>query len=155
MATGVVNNIPALLVIRLLLGVVEGVVYPSMLVYVSHWFTRREKSRANTLLICGNSVTMTWASIVSGYVIAYFDHPSPVDRSCGWHPKGWQMMFILEGLPSVIWAFCWWFLAADHPHDAGWLDSRGGRRRAGRARCRAEGTAAGEGLLDGLHRPAA
>jgi sugar phosphate permease len=122
MATGVVKNVPALLVIRLMLGVVEGVVYPSMLVFVSHWFTKREKSRANTLLICGNSVTMAWASIVSGSVIAFFNYHA---FSAGaWHPKGWQMMFVLEGLPSVIWAFCWWFMAADHPHDASWLTTR-------------------------------
>src|SRR5205807_1276686 len=51
-------------------------------------------------------------------VIAWFDqlharHPASF--------QGWQMMFILEGLPSVLWAFCWLALAADRPADAGWL----------------------------------
>lgn len=119
MGTGLVRNIHVLLLLRFLLGVVEAVVYPAMLVYVSHWFTRREKSRANTLLILGNPVTVIWASIVSGYLIAAFDYHAL--RLGAWQPKGWQMMFVLEGLPSVIWGVAWWFLAADRPHDAGWL----------------------------------
>src|SRR5205807_6253207 len=59
-----------------------------------YWFTRRERSRANTLLILGNPLTMLWASVLSGFLIAWFDsHP------VGGY-KGWQMMFILEGLRS-------------------------------------------------------
>jgi sugar phosphate permease len=30
-------------------------------------------------------------------------------------------MFILEGLPAIIWAFFWWRLVDDHPADATWL----------------------------------
>ena len=115
-ATGLVQSVAGLLLIRFLLGVVEGVVYPSMLVFVSHWFTRREKSRANTLLILGNPVTVTWASVVSGYLIEYFE-ATPSAGIC----KGWQMMFVLEGVPSILWGVFWWFLAADRPRDAGWL----------------------------------
>ena len=34
---------------------------------------------------------------------------------------GWRMMFVLEGLPPIIWAFVWWRLVADRPSDAKWL----------------------------------
>jgi sugar phosphate permease len=30
-------------------------------------------------------------------------------------------MFILEGLPAIIWAFFWWRLVDDRPKDANWL----------------------------------
>lgn len=104
--TGVVRTIPLLLLVRFLLGVVEGVVMPAMLVWLTHWFSKRERSRANTLLILGNPMTLLWASILSGYLIQVFS---------------WQTMFILEGVPSVIWAFIWWQLAKDKPEQAGWL----------------------------------
>ena len=40
---------------------------PAMLIYLCHWFTRAERSRANTFLILGNPVTILWMSVVSGY----------------------------------------------------------------------------------------
>ncbi|SQI86796.1 2-ketogluconate transporter [Klebsiella oxytoca] len=55
--------------IRFTLGVVEAAVMPAMLIYISNWFTKTERSRANTFLILGNPVTVLWMSIVSGYLI--------------------------------------------------------------------------------------
>ena len=49
--TGMVANVYLLIGIRFLLGVVEAAVMPAMLVYLCHWFTRAERSRANTFLI--------------------------------------------------------------------------------------------------------
>ena len=67
--TGLVSNIPALAAIRFALGVVEAAVMPAMLIYISNWFTKAERSRANTFLILGNPVTVLWMSVVSGYLI--------------------------------------------------------------------------------------
>ncbi|BEN42551.1 MFS transporter [Serratia nevei] len=106
--TGVVSNISMLAAIRFILGVVEAAVMPAMLIYISNWFTKSERSRANTFLILGNPVTVLWMSVVSGYLI---------------HAFGWREMFIIEGIPAVIWAFCWWVLAKDKPAQAGWLSA--------------------------------
>lgn len=106
MATGMVNNIKWLMVIRFMLGVVESAVMPSMLILLSRWFTKQERSRANTFLILGNPVTILWMSIVSGYLI---------------QAVGWRWMFILEGAPAIVWAFFWLKLMNDRPRDAHWL----------------------------------
>jgi sugar phosphate permease len=95
-----------LIVIRFMLGVVESAVMPSMLIFLSRWFTKRERSRANTFLILGNPVTILWMSILSGYLVKSL---------------GWRWMFILEGLPAIVWAFFWWRLVNDRPKDARWL----------------------------------
>lgn len=105
-ATGLVSNVNVLIVIRLLLGVVESAVMPAMLILLSNWFTKAERSRANTFLILGNPATVLWMSILSGYLI---------------NALGWRWMFILEGLPAVLWAFIWWRLIDDKPADAHWL----------------------------------
>jgi sugar phosphate permease len=34
---------------------------------------------------------------------------------------GWRWMFIIEGIPAIIWAFVWWALIDDQPKDANWL----------------------------------
>jgi MFS family permease len=104
--TGVITNVPLLLADRFLLGVAESVILPAMLVFLTHWFTKQERSRANTFLILGNPVTVLWASIVSGFLIQII---------------GWQWMFILEGIPSIIWAFIWLGLVNDRPVNAKWL----------------------------------
>lgn len=106
MATGLVSNVNLLIVIRFMLGVVESAVMPSMLIFLSRWFTKGERSRANTFLILGNPVTILWMSILSGYLVK---------------SMGWRWMFILEGLPAIVWAFLWWRLVNDRPKDATWL----------------------------------
>ncbi|RLQ93804.1 MFS transporter [Falsibacillus albus] len=104
--TGMISNVSFLFIIRFMLGVVESAVMPAMLVFLSHWFTKAERSRANTFLILGNPATVLWMSIVSGYLL---------------HSFGWRWMFILEGIPAIIWAFIWWRLVNDKPKNADWL----------------------------------
>jgi sugar phosphate permease len=91
--TGMVSNIPSLMVIRFVLGMVEAAVMPAMLIFISNWFTKRERSRANTFLI-------------PGYLV---------------HSFGWRHMFIAEGAPAIIWAVCWWFIVQDKPAQVSWL----------------------------------
>ncbi|WP_338575086.1 MFS transporter [Erwinia billingiae] len=105
-ATGMVHNIALLAAIRFLLGVAESVVMPAMLIFLSHWFTRAERSKANTFLFLGNPITVLWMSILSGYLVNAF---------------GWRGMFIIEGVPAILWAFVWWAVYADRPRDAKWL----------------------------------
>ncbi len=106
MATGIISNIDFLIVIRFMLGVVESAVMPAMLIFLSRWFTKSERSRANTFLILGNPVTILWMSILSGYLVK---------------SVGWRWMFIYEGLPAIIWAFIWWQIIEDKPRNVKWL----------------------------------
>ncbi len=107
--TGMVSNIPSLMAIRFVLGVVEAAVMPAMLVFIANWFTKSERSRANTFLILGNPVTVLWMSVVSGYLVNSF---------------GWRHMFIAEGLPAVVWAVIWWFIVKDKPAQVNWLSDQ-------------------------------
>jgi sugar phosphate permease len=108
-ATGLITNVYLLYADRFLLGVSESVVLPAMLIFLSHWFSRAERSRTNTILILGNPVTVLWMSIVSAYLV---------------NAIGWRGMFIAEGLPAIVWAFIWMRLVQDDPRDAPWLDPR-------------------------------
>jgi len=105
-ATGLISNVKILIVIRFMLGVGESAVFPSMLLLLSRWFTRQERSRANTLLMFGNPITILWMSVLSGYLI---------------NAHGWRWMFICEGAPAIVWAFIWLKIIDDKPKDATWL----------------------------------
>jgi len=60
-------------------------------------------------------VTVTWMAAVTGYLIK---------------AAGWQMTFILEGIPSVLWAFVWVLVARDRPRDASWLSKESSEQLA-------------------------
>jgi sugar phosphate permease len=105
--TGVIHQYWLLVIDRLLLGVSESLILPSMLILLTNWFTRAERSRANAILILGNPVTVMWMSAVTGYLIKDI---------------GWQMTFIVEGIPSIVWAFVWLFVARDRPEQAPWME---------------------------------
>jgi sugar phosphate permease len=113
--TGIIRNFWLLVADRLLLGVAESLIFPSMLILLTHWFTRAERSRANAILILGNPVTVTWMAAVTGFLI---------------HAVGWQMTFVIEGIPSVLWAFVWILVARDHPYQARWLPEESSRKLA-------------------------
>lgn len=104
--TGLVSNVATLLVVRFLLGVVEAAVFPSLLIFICHWFAKSERSVANAAAVLATPVTVLWMSIVSGYLV---------------HMWGWRAMFIAEGLPASLWGIAWWFLVDDWPSQAAWL----------------------------------
>ena len=104
--TGIIHNFLWLCVDRLLLGVAESIIFPALLLLLTHWFTRSERSRANSILMLGNPITVLWMSVVTGYLIQQF---------------GWQRTFIVEGLPAVLWAFVWIAFVRDRPAQASWM----------------------------------
>ncbi|MEU5833909.1 MFS transporter [Streptomyces diacarni] len=109
---GLLSSPGQLIAVRFALGVVEGAVLPSMVMLLGRWFTQRERGRANTLLILGNPITMMWLSALSGWLIAVSD---------------WRVMFVAEGVPSILWGLCCLRLIKDRPQDARWLGADEGR----------------------------
>ena len=104
--TGVVSNIPALMLVRFLLGVVEAAVFPALVIFVSRWFLKTERSLANSFITLSTPVTVLWMSVVSGYLVQAY---------------GWRWMFVIEGLPASLWAIGWWWLVQDRPSQAKWI----------------------------------
>ena len=105
--TGVIRQFWLLALVRFLLGVAESAIFPAMLVLLTQWFTRSERSRANAIFIMGNPMTVLWMSALTGFLI---------------EKLGWQKTFILEGLPSIAWAAIWITFMRDRPTQARWMD---------------------------------
>ncbi|HWG17224.1 MAG TPA: MFS transporter [Acidobacteriaceae bacterium] len=105
--TGVLHSFAMLCVVRFVLGVAESVTFPAMLLLVTRWFPRSERSRANSILLLGNPVTVLWMSAITGFLIERL---------------GWQHTFIVEGLPAIVWSIVWIATVRDQPTEARWLD---------------------------------
>jgi sugar phosphate permease len=104
--TGVIRTFWLLAADRLLLGVAESFVFPALLIVLTHWFTRAERSRANTLLMLGNPVTVLWMSAATGFLI---------------RATNWQQAFIIEGAIAVVWGGFWLAFVRDTPREVAWL----------------------------------
>ncbi len=107
--TGVIRQFWLLALDRFLLGVAESIIFPAMLVLITHWFTRAERSRANTLLMLGNPITVLWMSVITGYLIQLL--------LAGRRPSS------LKACPRLLWAFLWLLLMRDKPSDAPWMSA--------------------------------
>lgn len=105
-ACGFVQETWQLLVLRFVLGVAEGGVWPAILVMLSHWFPADERARANALFIMSLAIACMITGPISGTVIAMW---------------GWRSVFWFEGALSILLIFVWWPLIADRPSEAKWI----------------------------------
>lgn len=106
MACGVVQTELQLHVARFVLGIFEGGVWPAVLILLASWFPQRERARANALWMACLPVSSILMSPLSGWMLEHLS---------------WRWVFILQGLPPLIWAVVWWFAVADRPSQAKWI----------------------------------
>jgi MFS family permease len=106
-ASGLVQNYTQLLIVRFLLGVAEGGIWPAILVLISHWFPARERARAYGYWMMNIAISSIISAPLSGWIPTWGD---------------WRTLFFIEGaFPFVIAAPLWWWLAADRPSQASWV----------------------------------
>ena len=97
--------------VRFLLGVAEAGFFPGVIVYFTHWFPMRDRARAMSGFIVAIPLSLALGAPLSGLLLNV--------NWLGW--KGWQWLFIVEGLPAVVLGFVTWMLMTDRPRDATWL----------------------------------
>src|SRR5215510_9470348 len=79
--------------IRALVGMAEAGFVPGILLYLTYWFPRTCRARANALFIMGIPATIAIASTLSGFILQ-------MHGFLGW--SGWRWLFLLEGMPAVV-----------------------------------------------------
>lgn len=113
-ATMFATSPETLYLLRILVGITEAGFLPGMLLYLTFWFPPAYRARANALFMIAMPVTAALGSAVSGYILE-------LDGAMGL--KGWQWLFMLEGLPSsFLGLIVFWYLD-DKPQDAKWLSA--------------------------------
>jgi ACS family tartrate transporter-like MFS transporter len=98
--------------IRLLLGIAEAGFYPGIAFLLSQWFPAEYRARMLAIFLLGVPVSSVVGGPVSGALLG-------LDQIGGL--SGWQWMFIIEGLPTVILGILALWLIADSPAAATWL----------------------------------
>ena len=125
-------------VLRLLLGIAEAGLFPGVMLYLTYWFGREQRARATGYFLLG----VCFANIIGGPLGAAL---MQLDGVWGW--RGWQWMFMLEGLPAVFFAMVVWKKLPDRPSKAPWLSTEEARQIEHRLAMEAEEGAGHGGAL--------
>ncbi len=107
-ATGPVSYI----VLRFLLGAAEAGFYPGIILYLTFWLPPSVRSGVMAMFIAANPLSSIIGAPISARILL-------LDRFLGL--KGWQWLFLIEGLPAILLGCVVLFLLPDGPHHAHWL----------------------------------
>jgi ACS family tartrate transporter-like MFS transporter len=141
-ATAFVQGPASFYVLRFLLGVAEAGLYPGLVFYLTLWFPQAYRAR----FLAGFIAAAPLASAIGGPVSVLI---LGMDGAGGL--RGWQWLFLLEGLPALLLSFAVLKLLPDGPADAPWLS--GEEKATIAARLASEEHAGENDLWSGLRDP--
>lgn len=116
-ATGLVEGVVGLLVMRLLLGVSEAGAYPAAASLIKAWARPHERGRFSSLVALGGRIggaiapwlTVTTAALLATYTWSQWTNPSGVP---------WRNVFFAYGICGILVALVFWGLVRDQPTDS-------------------------------------
>lgn len=100
-------------VIRFLLGVAEAGFFPGIILYLTYWYPAHRRARMTAFFMTAVAISGVIGGPLSGWILR------DLNGANGW--AGWQWMFLLEGLPSVIVGIMVLFYLDDRIAHAKWL----------------------------------
>jgi MFS family permease len=100
-------------VLRFLLGIAEAGFFPGIILYLTYWFPDRWRGRIVALFMTSIAMSNVLGAPLSGAIMQF------MDGAYGW--RGWQWLFLLEGLPAVLLGMLVLRVLPDRPERAAWL----------------------------------
>lgn len=99
--------------VRLLLGICEAGFFPGIILYLTYWFPSTRRGKVTGQFMFAIPVAGIIGGPLSGWIMASMN---------GIHGlNGWQWMFLIEGLPTVLLGCLCYLLLANRPSEAKWL----------------------------------
>lgn len=98
---------------RVLLGIAEAGFFPGMILYLTYWLPRQDRTRMTGLFMLAIPISSVVGAPLSTVLMQV------TDGMLGW--AGWRWMFFLQGLPAVVLAVFTLVVLTDRPGEATWL----------------------------------
>jgi MFS family permease len=108
-----VRSAELIYVMRFLLGLAEAGFFPGIILYLTYWFPAERRGRMTALFMTAVPVTGVVGGPLSGWIM------ESLAGTFGW--RGWQWLFLIEGLPSIVVGFLLFTFLDDGIRDAKWL----------------------------------
>jgi ACS family tartrate transporter-like MFS transporter len=112
-ATMLVTGPWSFYLVRILLGVAEAGFFPGIVLYLTYWFPSRQRARVMAIFMTGSAIAGAIGNPLSGTIVSFLDQVYGLE--------GWQWLFLLEGLPSVLVGVLVLYVLTDRPEEAQWL----------------------------------
>ena len=111
--------------VRFLLGLAEAGFFPGVIVYLTHWFTGRDRSRALAMFMIATPSAQILSPKITNLMLP-IGTTEVVNGVTVQHPlvfglSGWQLTYIAWGVPAVVLGVIVWFMLTDRPAQAKWL----------------------------------
>ncbi|MSU64569.1 MAG: MFS transporter [Opitutus sp.] len=123
--TAVVKTPMQFYVVRFCLGLAEAGFFPGVIVYLTHWFPAKDRTRALAFFFVGTPVAQIVSPKISNALLK-IGSDEVVNGVAVHHPallglQGWQWVYIFWGLPAIVLGVIVFFVLKDRPRDAAWL----------------------------------
>ncbi|HWW66191.1 MAG TPA: MFS transporter [Sphingomonadaceae bacterium] len=102
-------------VLRFLLGITEAGFYPGALLFLTYWFPRYARGQAVSIMLLGTSLAAIVGGPLAGGIMGFMDDLAGL--------RGWQWLFLVEGVPATLLGIVVLIVLRNGPHDAGWLNA--------------------------------
>lgn len=135
--TAVVKTPMQFYIVRFFLGLAEAGFFPGVIVYLTHWFTSRDRARALAIFFVASPLAQIVSPLVNQWLLPIGVSPENLAKlnMAGATPipawlglSGWQWIYILWGIPALVMAVVIFFCLTDKPRQAKWLSA--GEREA-------------------------
>ena len=100
-------------ILRFLLGVAEAGFFPGIILYLTYWYPASRRSKITALFMTGIPIAGVVGGPLSGWILQRFNNVNGM--------PGWQWLFLLEALPSLVTGVVTFFYLTDKISDAKWL----------------------------------
>jgi len=111
-ATAFVQTPIAFYILRVLLGLAESGFFPGIILYLTFWFPKEYRARFTAIFMLAIPMSSTLGGPLSGFILG-------MDGIGGF--RGWQWLFLIEGLPACALAFAVLKFLPDGPASASFL----------------------------------
>ena len=106
--------------VRFLLGVAEAGFFPGIVLYLTHWYPSSRRARIISMFLTGVAISGVIGGPLSGWIL---------HTMSGVHGlAGWQWLFLLEGIPSLVMGVATYLYLPDSLERAAWLPDDERRR---------------------------
>jgi ACS family tartrate transporter-like MFS transporter len=125
--TAMVKTPAQFYLVRFSLGLAEAGFFPGVIVYLTHWFIGRDRTRALAWFLIGTPVAQIVSPKISNALLKIgtdeIVRGFPVHHPVVLGLQGWQWLYIFGGFPAVILGVVVYFALTDRPRDAKWLSA--------------------------------
>jgi len=111
-ATAFVTGTTSFAIVRFLLGMGEAGFFPGLILYFTYWFPAKHHARIVSGFLVGLPIAVAAGGPISTGLMELHGL---------FGLKGWQIMFIAEGLPTIVLGFVWYFVTTNRPEQATFL----------------------------------